>query len=209
MAGPRVAVLASGSGSNLQALLDACAEGSCAAKIALVVVNVPGAGALARAEAAGAPGVLVDHRLYQGREAFEAAIDEHLAGRAIDLVCLAGFMRVLTAGFVGRWFDRLINIHPSLLPAFPGLDTHARALEAGVLLHGCTVHLVRPALDCGPILVQGAVRVRPDDDATRLAARVLRVEHRCYPLALDLYARGGLKVEAGRVSGARLVLDES
>ncbi len=205
MARARVAVVASGSGSNLQALLDA---GSCAAKIALAVVNVPGAMALDRAKAAGVPGVLVDHRDYPSREAFEAGLSAHLARHGIDLVCLAGFMRVLTPGFVGRWSNRLVNIHPSLLPAFPGLDTHARALQAGVLLHGCTVHLVRPALDSGPILVQGAVRVLPDDDARTLAARVLRVEHRCYPLALDLYARGLLRVEGERVVGARLLIDE-
>ena len=205
-----VAVLASGGGSNLQALLDACAAGRCAARIVLVIADVPGAGALTRAERAGVPARLVDAKAYPTREAFEHALDEALRAVGADLVCLAGFMRILSPRFALAWQDRLLNIHPSLLPAFKGLHTHERALEAGVRLHGCTVHLVRPALDDGPILVQGAVPVLGGDDAKALAARVLAMEHRCYPLALDLLARGAVRVEGERVvTGARLLVDQA
>ena len=206
MAGRRTAVLISGSGSNLQALIDACAAGQCAAEIGLVVSNRADAFGLERARRHGIATAVVDHRAFAGRAAFEAVLDRHLREAGIELVCLAGFMRVLTAGFVEGWRDRLLNIHPSLLPAFPGLHTHARALAAGCRVHGCTVHLVRPTLDDGPILVQGVVPVLADDDADHLAARVLEVEHRCYPLALDLFARGDLGITGDRVTlpaGAR------
>jgi phosphoribosylglycinamide formyltransferase-1 len=197
MGAKRTAVLISGGGSNLQALLDAPGA---AAEIALVVSNRPDAYGLERAQRQGVPAQLVDHRSFASREAFEAKLDRLLRDAGIELVCLAGFMRVLTPGFVEAWHDRLLNIHPSLLPAFPGLHTHARALAAGCLVHGCTVHLVRPTLDDGPILVQGVVPVLPDDDAPALAARVLEVEHRCYPLALDLVARGGMTIDGNRVT---------
>ena len=196
MGAKRTAVLISGGGSNLQALLDAPGN---AAEIALVVSNRPNTFGLERARRHGVPAALVDHRSFAGREAFEAELDARLRAAAIELVCLAGFMRVLTPGFVEAWRDRLLNIHPSLLPAFPGLDTHARALAAGCQVHGCTVHLVRPTLDDGPILVQGVVPVLPDDDATRLAARVLEVEHHCYPIGLDLLARGPVTIDGNRV----------
>ena len=200
MAGRRTAVLISGGGSNLQALIDACDSAQCAAEIALVVSNRADAFGLERARRHGIAAAVLDHRDFASREAFEAELDRTLRDARIELVCLAGFMRLLTPGFVEGWRDRLLNIHPSLLPAFPGLHTHARALEAGCRVHGCTVHLVRPTLDDGPILVQGVVPVLAGDDADRLAARVLEVEHRCYPLALDLLARGDLRIEGDRVT---------
>lgn len=196
----RTAVLISGSGSNLQALIDACEAGRCPAEIGLVVSNRADAFGLERARRHGIRATVIDHRGFADRAAFEAVLDRRLREAGIELVCLAGFMRVLTAGFVQGWRNRMLNIHPSLLPAFPGLDTHARALAAGCRVHGCTVHLVRPTLDDGPILVQGIVPVLADDDAERLAARVLEVEHRCYPLALDLLARGRVRIEGDRVT---------
>ena len=211
MARRRVAVLISGGGSNLQALLDAAAAPDHPAAIALVVSNVEGAFGLQRAARAGVPATCLDHRGFADRAAFDAALDAILREAGIELVCLAGFMRILTAGFVARWHDRLLNIHPSLLPAFPGLHTHARALAAGVRIHGCTVHLVRAALDDGPILVQGIVPVMEGDEEATLAARVLEVEHRCYPLALAGLASGRLAVAGERVRGGdgRLILHPS
>ncbi|MEK0082451.1 phosphoribosylglycinamide formyltransferase [Benzoatithermus flavus] len=198
----RVAVLISGSGSNLQALIDAGTRSDSAAEIVLVVSNRADAFGLVRAERAGIPAVVVDHRHHPDRAAFEAAIMAELHAAEVEIVCLAGFMRILTPGFVEAWRDRMLNIHPSLLPAFRGLHTHARALAAGVLVHGCTVHLVRPELDDGPILVQGIVPVLPEDDEARLAARVLELEHRCYPLALQLLASGAVRVAGERVEAA-------
>ncbi|MGI9417992.1 MAG: phosphoribosylglycinamide formyltransferase [Geminicoccaceae bacterium] len=196
----RVAVLVSGRGSNLKALIAAGEKPDAPFEIALVISSQPAAGGLDVAAAAGIPGLVIDHKAYGGREAFERALDQKLNEAGVRLVCLAGFMRVLTPWFVERWQDRLLNIHPSLLPAFKGLDTHARALEAGVRVHGCTVHLVRPDLDDGPILVQGIAPVLPNDTEDTLAARVLEVEHRCYPLALALVASGRAKVAEGRVT---------
>ena len=211
MARRRVAVLISGGGSNLQALLDAAAAPDHPAAIALVVSNVEGAFGLQRAARAGVPATCLDHRGFADRAAFDAALDAILREAGIELVCLAGFMRILTAGFVARWHDRLLNIHPSLLPAFPGLHTHARALAAGVRIHGCTVHLVRAALDDGPILVQGIVPVMEGDEEATLAARVLEVEHRCYPVARAGLASGRLTVAGERVRGGdgRLILHPS
>jgi len=200
----RVGVLVSGRGSNLQALLDAAADPAYPAEIAVVISNIPGVQALDRAAAAGVSAEVVQHRAYEGREAFERALTARLEAAGVELVCQAGFMRIVTPWFVEHWHDRLINIHPSLLPAFPGLDTHARALAAGVKLHGCSVHYVRAAVDDGPIVGQAAVPVLPDDDAERLAARVLRAEHRLYPLCLRLVAEGRVRVEGERtrVEGA-------
>ena len=182
----RVAVLISGRGSNLQALIDAAGEMDFPAEIALVISDRPDAQGLQRAERAGiARQVLVPKEL-GGRAAFEAALDEALCEAGIDLICLAGFMRILGADFVARWQGRLINIHPSLLPAFPGLDTHQQALEAGVKLHGCSVHFVDAGVDSGPIIGQAAVPVLPDDDADGLADRVLAAEHRLYSRCLEL-----------------------
>jgi phosphoribosylglycinamide formyltransferase-1 len=198
MARLKAAVLISGRGSNLQALIEACAAPDFPAEIALVVSNEPEAPGLARAAGAGLPTEVVDHRGFARREDFDAALDRALRQREIGLVCLAGFMRLLTPGFVEGWRDRMINIHPSLLPAFRGLRTHERALAAGVRLHGCTVHFVRTELDEGPIIVQAAVPVRSEDDAASLAARVLAAEHRCYPLALRLIAEGRVRIAEGR-----------
>ena len=192
----RVGVLLSGRGSNLQALLDARAASW---EVAVAVSNVAGASGLARAEAAGVPARTVPHQDFAGRAAFEEALDAELRAAGIDLVVLAGFMRVLGPEFVARRRDRLINIHPSLLPAFRGLDTHRRALEAGVGWHGCTVHFVRAELDAGPILVQAAVPVRRDDTEESLAARVLAREHKVLPLAVGWIAEGRVKVENERV----------
>jgi phosphoribosylglycinamide formyltransferase 1 len=186
----RVAVLISGGGSNLQALVDAAAQPGASFRVVLVVSNRSDAFGLVRTERARIPARVIEHARFASRPAFEAEVAAALDEAGAELVCLAGFMRVLTAGFVERYRDRMLNIHPSLLPAFPGLRTHERALAAGVRVHGCTVHLVRPELDDGPILAQGIVPVLPDDDAGKLAARVLEVEHRCYPLALEAVAVG-------------------
>ncbi|MFN6998816.1 phosphoribosylglycinamide formyltransferase [Elioraea tepidiphila] len=188
----RVAVLISGRGSNLRALLAAAADPGYPAEIVLVLSNVAGAPGLAAAEAAGVPTALVEHRRFgRDRAAHEAAVQAALHGAGAELVCLAGYMRVLTPYLVGLWQGRMLNIHPSLLPAFPGLNTHARALAAGVTLHGCTVHLVTEGTDEGPILAQAAVPVLPGDDADALAARVLAAEHVLYPAALASFIRGG------------------
>ena len=189
----RTAILLSGRGSNMVALLHAAAAPDFPAEIALVLSNKPGAGGLALAAAAGIRSVAVDQRLYRGdRQAHERAIAAELDSAGIEIVCLAGYMRLLTPWFVERYAGRMLNIHPSLLPAFPGLDTHARALAAGVKLHGCTVHLVTETMDEGPILAQAAVPVLPDDTEDTLAERVLAQEHRMYPLALRLFAAGNL-----------------
>ncbi|MDF2763349.1 MAG: phosphoribosylglycinamide formyltransferase [Rhodospirillales bacterium] len=200
----KVGVLASGRGSNLAALIEAAADPAYPAEIALVVVNVKGAPALQRAEAAGIPTKLIEHRAFPDRKAFDAALDAALREAGIELVCLAGFMRLLTPGFVEAWRDRMINIHPSLLPAFPGLDTHARALAAGAKFAGCTVHFVRHETDTGPIIAQAAVPVLAQDTPDSLAARVLEAEHRIYPLALKLVAEGRVRVveERAEILGA-------
>lgn len=205
MARLKVGVLISGRGSNMQALIDACRMANFPAEIALVLSNEADAAGLMRAREAGIATRVIDHRGFaKDRAAFERALTAALEESGVEFVCLAGFMRLLTATFVDRWRDRLINIHPSLLPAFRGLDTHKRALEAGVRLHGCTVHFVRAAMDDGPIIVQAAVPVLPGDDEAKLAARVLAAEHRCYPLALKLAAEKRLRVENERclVDGA-------
>ena len=194
MARLKVGVLISGSGTNLQALIDDCTRADAESEIVLVLSNRADAFGLTRAERAGLPHRVIDHREYESREAFEQALTEALEASGVELVCLAGFMRVLTTDFVERWRDRLINIHPSLLPAFKGLDTHVRAIEAGVRFAGCTVHFVRPDVDSGPIIVQAAVPVLPEDTAETLAARVLREEHRCLPLAVRLIAQGFVSV---------------
>ncbi len=202
MAGLKLAVLISGRGSNLQALIDACAAQDFPATVALVVCNNPHAQGLARAGAAGIPTVVVERRDHADRDAFDAALSEAIGAHDVDLVCLAGFMFILGAGFVERWRDRLINIHPSLLPAFPGLDTHARALAAGVREAGCTVHFVRDEVDAGPIIIQQAVPVEPNDTPETLALRVLAAEHRLYPQAVRLIAEGRLRVVGETVRDA-------
>ncbi len=187
----RVAVLVSGRGSNLGALLDAAATPGYPAQVALVLSNCPDAAGLDLAARRGITAHCIDHRPFaRDRAAHEAAIHAMLLEHGVGLVCLAGYMRLLTPFLVGAWAGRMLNVHPSLLPAFPGLDTHARALASGVKLHGCTVHLVTEAMDAGPILAQAAVPVLPDDTEASLAARVLAQEHRIYPEALRLRALG-------------------
>lgn len=199
MARKRVAILISGRGSNMVALIEAAKDGSYPAEIVLVVSNEPTAQGLQRAEAAGIHTSVVDHRKFgKDREAFERALQNELQTHRIELVCLAGFMRILTAWFVRQWEGRLLNIHPALLPAFKGLDTHARALAAGAAEHGATVHFVVPEMDSGPIIAQAAVPVRSGDTEAALAARVLEVEHRIYPEALRAVAEGRVRVVDGR-----------
>lgn len=188
-----VVVLLSGRGSNLQALIEA------GIPVSGVISNVAGAGGLAIAAARGIPALTIAHRDFATREAFDAALSTAIDRLAPKLVALAGFMRILTPGFAQRYAGRLVNIHPSLLPSFTGLDTHARALAAGVKLHGCTVHFVTTELDHGPIIAQAAVPVRGDDTPDSLAARVLREEHALYPRALRWFLDGRLVLESGQV----------
>lgn len=192
----RVAVLISGRGSNLAALIRSCAEPASPAEIVFVLSNRPDAAGLDHAAAAGIPAAVIAET---DRRAFAARADALLHRRRVGLVCLAGFMRLLAPDFVGAWRDRMINIHPSLLPAFPGLHAQRQALAAGVRFSGCTVHFVRTETDTGPILGQAVVPVHPEDDETRLAARILEAEHRLYPLALRLIAEGRVRVAGGRV----------
>jgi phosphoribosylglycinamide formyltransferase 1 len=195
----KVGVLFSGRGTNLQALIDACAEPDFPAEIRLVIANRADAAGLARAAAAKIATEIIPHGNYPSREAFDAALTAALEKAGIELVCLAGFMRLLTTGFVEHWRDRMINIHPSLLPSFPGLHTHERVLAEGVRFTGCTVHFVRPEMDHGPIIVQATVPVLQGDDPDKLAARVLEAEHRSYRLALDLLGQGRVAVVGERV----------
>jgi phosphoribosylglycinamide formyltransferase 1 len=193
----RVAVLISGRGSNMVALIEAAKAPDYPAEIVLVVSNVPGAQGLARAEQANIKTAIVDHNIYgTDREAFERALDAKLEACRIDLVCLAGFMRLLTPWFVTRWSGRMLNIHPALLPQFKGLHTHRRALESGVDRHGATVHFVVPEMDAGPIIAQDWVPVVEGDTEETLARRVLEVEHRIYPQALRLVAEGRANLHA-------------
>jgi phosphoribosylglycinamide formyltransferase-1 len=188
-----IVILVSGRGSNMEAIVRAAIPG---ARVVAVISNRPDAKGLQFAR---------DHKAYAGREAFDAALADLIEGYAPDLVVLAGFMRVLTDGFVRRFEGRLLNIHPSLLPSFPGLHTHRRALEAGVRVHGATVHFVTPALDCGPVVIQAVVPVLDDDDEERLAARVLAEEHRIYPQAVRWFVEGRLRIDGNRVH----LLDEA
>ena len=190
----RIGVLASGGGTNLQAIIDRCLDGSLAAQIAVVITNNPGAGALDRASKAGIETLCINHRDFAQREDFDHAVVKALQDAEVDLVVLAGFMRILTEDFVRSWRDRMLNIHPALLPAFPGINCHARAIEMGVRITGCTVHFCRPELDNGPIVTQAAVPVLPDDTEETLAARILEAEHVIYPLAVKLIAEGRVRV---------------
>jgi phosphoribosylglycinamide formyltransferase-1 len=208
-AAKRIVVLISGRGSNMEALLDARVP----ATFAAVISNVPGAGGLAIANAHGVSTTVVDHKMYPDRDAFDAALRDAIDSFDPDLVVLAGFMRVLTDATVRHYAGRMLNIHPSLLPAFPGLHTHRRALDAGVRVHGCTVHFVTPELDHGPIVIQAAVPVQADDTEDVLAARVLAQEHRVYPQAvswfcenrLSLTAEGKVQVDAAGPSTGALI----
>jgi phosphoribosylglycinamide formyltransferase 1 len=192
----RLGVLISGRGSNLQALIDACANPAYPAEIAVVVSNRADAKGLARAAAAGIPSAVIAHR---ERQDFAVEADARLREHRVELVCLAGFMRLLDAGLVEAWRDRMVNIHPSLLPAFPGLHAQRQALAAGVRFAGCTVHFVRPATDTGPILAQAVVPVHPDDNEESLSARILAAEHRLYPHSVRLVAEGRTRIVAGKV----------
>ena len=195
----RLAVLISGRGSNLQAILDQAASGELPVTIAAVISNRPGVQGLERAQQAGVPALELDHKNYPDRPAFEAALIELIDRQQPDLVILAGFMRVLTAGFTEHYRGRLFNIHPSLLPKFRGLHTHARAIAAGETEHGATIHFVTAELDGGPLIVQARVPVLPDDDPDTLAARVLAQEHRLYPQAIRWFAEGRLRLEGEQV----------
>ena len=195
----RVAILISGRGSNMVALIEAAKDQTYPAEIALVISNEPAAEGVQRAAAEGIRTAVVDHRKFgKDREAFERALQDELQTHKIELVCLAGFMRLLTPLFVRQWDGRLLNIHPALLPAFKGLDTHARAIAAGATQHGATVHFVVPEMDSGPIVAQAAVPVRSGDTEAALAARVLEVEQRIYPQALRWVAEGRVQIADGR-----------
>jgi len=195
----RLGVLASGSGSNLQAIIDRCADGSIDAEIVLVLANVPGAGALARAEKAGIATTVIDHRTFAERADFDGAVVAALQAAGVDLVVLAGFMRLVTAPFIAAFPERIINIHPALLPAFPGLHVQKKALEAGARFSGCTVHFVDGGVDTGPIIIQAVVPILDDDDEASLSARILVQEHRIYPRAIQLLAEGRVRIEGRRV----------
>jgi len=195
----KIAVLISGRGSNLQALIDAAP-----AEISLVISNIAGVQGLTRAEAAGIPVAVIKHKDFGDRETFDAAMTDAIEGTGADLVCLAGFMRLLSTPFIDHWRDRLINIHPSLLPAYKGLDVHQRIIDAGEKESGCTVHFVRPEMDTGPIILQARVPVQPGDDADTLAARVLEQEHGIYPKAVRLIAEGRVRI----VDEKRALIDD-
>jgi len=201
----RLGVLASGSGSNLQAILDACGERRIRAEVAAVICNVPGAPALQRASEARLPAVLLPHQEYARREDYDARLVAELRARGVELVCLAGFMRMVTPVLLSAFAQRVLNIHPSLLPAFPGMNGVRQALRAGVRVSGCTVHLVDEGTDSGPIVIQAAVPVLEGDTEESLAARILVQEHRIYPRAIQLFAEGRVQVDGRRVlvSGAQ------
>ncbi|MBL4837038.1 MAG: phosphoribosylglycinamide formyltransferase [Kordiimonadaceae bacterium] len=203
MAKLRLGVMISGGGTNLQSLIDACADTDFPAEITVVISNRPLAKGLERATLAGIDAVAIDHKEYEDRELFEDAVNMCLKEHRVQLVCLAGFMRILNTSFVNRWKDRMVNIHPSLLPSYKGLHTHARAIEDGVRFAGCTLHFVRPDLDNGPIIMQAVVPVDIDETEESLAAKILPYEHKMYPQAVRLIAE-----RKARVSGNRVVFDD-
>ena len=204
-----IVILISGRGSNMEALIAARDAGNLPVNIAAVISNRPDAKGLETAAKSGITTHYIDHKAFAGREAFDAALAECIDGFAPDLVVLAGFMRILSEGFVRHYEGRLMNIHPSLLPAFPGLHTHQRALDEGVRIHGCTVHFVTPTLDHGPVIIQAAVPVLDSDNEASLAARVLRQEHRVYPQAVRWFAEGKLTLDNGRVRLAADLVSDS
>ena len=195
----RVAVLISGRGSNMEALIEACADESFPAEIALVISNNAKAAGLGYAKKSGIMTKVIDHRKFEDRDSFDAVITNTLKAASIELICLAGFMRVLNPSFVNSWRDRIINIHPSLLPAFKGLHTHERVIKAGARFTGCTVHFVRPEMDDGPIIIQAAVPITGEDTPETLAAKVLEFEHKIYPEALRLVATRSARVSGNKV----------
>ncbi|MEE2661737.1 MAG: phosphoribosylglycinamide formyltransferase [Pseudomonadota bacterium] len=190
----KTAILISGRGSNMQALVNAASPPEFPARVNLVISNNPDALGLKWAGKVGINTKLINHRDYSNRSAFENELDQSLVGAEVELICLAGFMRLLTQEFVSRWQNRIINMHPSLLPAYKGLNTHQRVINDGVRFTGCTVHFVRPEMDKGPIIAQAVVPVLPNDNAETLASRVLVAEHRCYPFALQMVASGKIKI---------------
>lgn len=196
----RVGILISGRGSNMQALVEASRAEDCPYEVVVVIASRPDAAGLDWAKAQGLPALGLDHTRYESREHLEGQLQTVLSASKVDLVALAGFMRLMTAEFVERWRDRMLNIHPSLLPAFKGLHTHEKSIAAGVRISGCTVHLVRPAMDEGPILGQAAVAVEDGDTAETLAARILIAEHKLYPAVLAAYAAGHISIVDERVS---------
>ena len=202
-----IVILISGRGSNMEALIAARDAGQLPVNIAAVISNRPAAAGLETAAKAGITAHFIDHKAFAGRESFDAALAECIDGFAPDLVVLAGFMRILSDGFVRHYAGRLMNIHPSLLPSFPGLHTHRRALEEGVRIHGCTVHFVTPTLDHGPVIIQAAVPVLDSDSEATLAGRVLRQEHRVYPQAVRWFAEDRLRLDGGRVRLAAELAD--
>jgi len=195
----KIVVLISGSGSNLQSFIDACEEGSVDGKIMAVISNRPGVKGLDRAAAANIPNIVVDHRAFESREEFDQYLAEIINGFTPDLIVLAGFMRILTGGFVNQFVGKLINIHPSLLPSYPGLNTHQRAIEAGDSVAGATVHFVTPELDGGPAILQAQVPILSTDSSAELAARVLVEEHKIYPLVAQWYCQGRIIMDNGIV----------
>ncbi|MER0238180.1 phosphoribosylglycinamide formyltransferase [Fulvimarina sp. MAC8] len=195
----RIVVLISGRGSNMSALIAACMNPSYPGRIVGVISNRPDAQGLETAKRYDIPARAIDHRDFPDREAHDAAVKAELDTLKPDIICLAGYMRLLTPGFVRHFAGRMINIHPSLLPLFPGLDTHARALNAGMRVHGCTVHYVTEGMDEGPIIAQAAIAIEPDDTPDTLADRLLRAEHRLYPHALSLVLNGQVRLSGGRV----------
>ena len=203
-----IVILISGRGSNMEALIAARDVGNLPVNIAAVISNRPDAQGLETAAKAGIATHFVDHKGFAGREAFDTALAECIDCFKPDLVVLAGFMRILSDGFVSHYAGRLMNIHPSLLPSFPGLHTHQRALEEGVRIHGCTVHFVTPTLDHGPVIIQAAVPVLDGDDEAALAARILVQEHKVYPQAVRWFAEGKLQLDGGRVKLAAELVDD-
>lgn len=199
MSRKHVAILISGRGSNMMSLVEAARDPNYPAEVILVISNRPEAPGLAWAAAQGLPTKVIDHKSYPNREDFDAALHEALVASGAEIVCCAGFMRLMTAGFVEKWSGRMLNIHPSLLPAFKGLDAQSQALAAGVKIAGCTVHFVEPEMDSGPIIAQAAVPVVDDDTPDTLAARILSAEHKLYPHALRLVATGEARLEGRRV----------
>jgi phosphoribosylglycinamide formyltransferase-1 len=195
----RIGVLASGGGTNLQAIIDRCMDGSLAAEIAVVITNNPGAGALDRASSSGVATLCINHRDFSQREDFDNAVVKALQDTGVELVVLAGFMRIITQTFIDAFPERIINIHPALLPAFPGLHVQQQALDYGARFSGCTVHLVDGGVDTGPIIMQAVVPILVDDDANTLAARILEQEHRIYPRAIQLIAEGRVHVSGRKI----------
>ncbi len=204
-----IVILISGRGSNMEALIAARDAGNLPVNIAAVISNRPDAKGLETAAKSGITTHYIDHKAFAGREAFDAALAECIDGFAPDLVVLAGFMRILSEGFVRHYEGRLMNIHPSLLPSFPGLHTHQRALDEGVRIHGCTVHFVTPTLDHGPVIIQAAVPVLDSDSEETLSARVLRQEHQVYPQAVRWFAEGKLTLDKGRVRLSAELADDT